>query len=61
MTEIAEVEGTLSVEELEKIIADYKQMYGSDPKIAEELEKPEVRQDIAAQALTEKTVDFLAS
>jgi trigger factor len=62
LTEIAEAEGLkVSVEELEKIIADYKQMYGSDEKIAAELDKPEVRQDIAAQALTEKTVDFLAS
>lgn len=57
MAEIAEAEGLeVSPEELDSRMLQLKSQY-QDPKMLEELEKPEARRDIAGRILTEKTLE----
>lgn len=56
MAEIAEAEGLdVSPEELDVRMQQLKSQY-QDPKMLEELEKPQARRDIAGRILTEKTL-----
>ncbi len=56
MAEIAEAEGLdVSAEELDARMDQLKSQY-QDPKMLEELNKPEARRDIAGRILTEKTL-----
>ncbi len=45
--------------ELEEHVAQYKERYANNPKMAEQFDTPEARRDIANRLLTEKTVDRL--
>lgn len=61
LSEIAEQEKiTVSPEELDIRMQVLKGQY-TDPKMQEELEKPESRRDIAARLLTEKTINKIIS
>jgi len=62
LSEIAEKEDiTVSSEELDIRLSVLKQRYASDPKMQEELTKPENKQEIGAQLITEKTIAKLVS
>lgn len=61
LSELAEAEKVVvSREEFEARINQLKSQY-TDPKTQEELAKPEVRQDILAQMMTEKTLQVVTS
>lgn len=61
LAEVAEQEKlTVTPEELDKALEDYRQQY-SDEKMQAELDKPEARRDIAARLLTQKTIEKLTS
>jgi len=60
LAELSKIEKVVaSTEELENQINIYKQQYGKNPKALEQLEQPEVRNDIANRLLTDKTVNIL--
>lgn len=59
LTELAEAEKVkIPREELDARLDMLKKQY-TDPKMQEELDKPEARRELAAQMLTEKTIDML--
>ncbi len=62
LSEVARVENlSVNREELEEYLKLLQGRYQSDPKALSELDKPEVREDVAAQLLTEKTIAKLLS
>jgi trigger factor len=50
---------TVGREELEAYVAYLREQYAKDEKALDQLDKPEVREDIAMQMLTERTIDRL--
>jgi trigger factor len=60
LAELSKAENiSATMDELNERLASLLQQYGSDPKIREQLDTPEVRRDIANRLITEKTVDRL--
>lgn len=52
---------TSSTVEVDKQIAQLKEQYKNNPQTVAQLDKPEIRQDVASRILTDKTVDHLLS
>ncbi len=50
---------SVTEQEIEARVSDYKQQYGKNPEMLKQLDQPEVRRDIANRLLTEKTLDRL--
>jgi trigger factor len=62
LSEVARKESlSLSRDELEQGVADLQERYKDNPQVLADLDKPEVREDIAMQILTERTIDKLVS
>jgi trigger factor len=60
LSEVARAEEvSVGREELEAYVAYLREQYAKDEKALEQLDKPEVREDIAMQMLTERTIDRL--
>lgn len=60
LAELSKVEKiTASSDEVDKMIAQYKEQYKNNPQMVAQFSQPEVRQDIASRLLTDKTVDHL--
>ena len=59
LTEVAEAEDLkVTTPEIDQRIALLKQRY-TDEKMQAELDKPDARREVAAQMLTEKTIDLI--